>query len=76
MCRPRSEIKCDDSAFTSDGCVLLPCQKEVAVKILRDTGALYTFVHQSLLPFSSDTDTGDFVLMCGMGMNVIPVPVP
>ncbi|KAK0130945.1 hypothetical protein N1851_034377 [Merluccius polli] len=47
----------------------------VPVKILRDTGSLDSFVCKSVLPFSSETDTGDFVLVRGMGMVVFPAPV-
>ncbi len=46
-----SESKGDYSAFISDGYVSLPGKEEVAVKILRDTGALHTFVCESILPF-------------------------
>lgn len=46
----------------------------VPIKVLRDTAARYSFIVESALPFSSETETGDFVLMRGMEMGLIPVP--
>ena len=48
---------------------------KVLVKILRDTGAFNSFIVSSVLAFSQSTDTGDCILMRGMGLNVLPVPV-
>ena len=62
--------------FISDGFVsLLGSDERVPVKILRDTGAVDSFVRKSVLPFSSDTDTGDVVLVRGMGMVVFSAPL-
>uniref|UniRef100_A0AAQ4QC33 Gypsy retrotransposon integrase-like protein 1 n=1 Tax=Gasterosteus aculeatus aculeatus TaxID=481459 RepID=A0AAQ4QC33_GASAC len=49
--------------------------KRVPVTILRDTGALDSFVLESALPFSEETDTGSFVPVLGMGMSIFHVPV-
>lgn len=66
----------DFGPFISEGFVSLPgSDKQVPVKILRDTGSFDSFVRESVLPFSSDTDTGGFVLARGMGMVVFPSPV-
>lgn len=54
---------------------LVGSEEKVPVKILRDSGALDSFIVASVLPFSVDTATGDFVLVKGMGLNVFPVPV-
>ena len=73
---PVDKSKGDDdfAAFISDGYVSLVGEK-VAVKILRDTGAKHSFVCESVLPFAADSNTGNFILMRGMGMTIIPVPV-
>lgn len=47
----------------------------MAVKTLSGSGALHSFVCGSILPFSSDTNTGDLIFMWGMSMMAIPVPV-
>ncbi|XP_038154567.1 uncharacterized protein LOC119792145 isoform X1 [Cyprinodon tularosa] len=47
----------------------------VPVKILRDTGAFNSYIVSSVLPFSEETNTGDHVLMRGMGLMVEPVPL-
>ena len=47
---------------------------KVAVKILRDPGAKDSFILASVLPFSQDSDTGDCVLVRGMGLNVLCAP--
>uniref|UniRef100_A0A4W6FVS0 Gypsy retrotransposon integrase-like protein 1 n=1 Tax=Lates calcarifer TaxID=8187 RepID=A0A4W6FVS0_LATCA len=66
----------DFSAFVSDGHVsLVGSDDKVPVKILRDTGAFDSFIVSTVLPFSHCTDTGDYILMRGMGLNVLPVPV-
>lgn len=60
----------------SDGFVSLVGSEEmVPVKILRDSGALDSFILDSVLLFSSDTATGDFVLVKDMGLSVFPVPL-
>lgn len=69
------ENKGDYLVFISDGYVSFPGKKELAVKILKDTGALHAFVCESIPSFFSDTNTGDFILMRGMGRTIIPVPV-
>lgn len=46
----------------------------VQVKILRDSGTALIF-DESILPFYEKTDSGDRILMRGMGLNVLPVPV-
>lgn len=71
----KSEGKGDYSAFTSDGVVSLPGQRDVSVKILRDTGATHSFVRESILPFLSESNSGECILMRGMGMTIIPVPL-
>lgn len=71
----KSERKGDYSAFISDCVVSLPGQRDVSMKILRDTVALHSFVRESILPFSSESNSGECILMCGMGMTIIPVPV-
>lgn len=66
--RPVRTVAADYSPFNSKGFVSLPrsnTQDEVA--ILRDSGAFDSFVLRSILPFSADTDTGEDVLVCGMG---------
>ncbi|KAK0131746.1 hypothetical protein N1851_033464 [Merluccius polli] len=74
---PRQQKSMEDfGPFISEGLVSLPGSVEqVPVKILRDTGSLDSFVRESVLPFSSETDTGDFVFIRGMGMVVFLAPV-
>ena len=45
----------------------------VPLKILRDTGAFDSYIVSSVLPFSEETNTGDYILMRGMGLTVLPV---
>ena len=45
------------------------------MKILRDTGAFDSFIVASVLPFSENSDTGDYIPVLGMGMNVLNVPL-
>ena len=54
---------------------LLGSDTQVPVRILRDTGALESFVVESVLPFSSETDTGSCVLFKGMGMQLFSAPL-
>ena len=62
--------------FISDGFVSqVGSDSQVPVKILRDTGAFDSYVLGSVLSFSEKTDTGDKILMRGMGLGVVPVPV-
>ncbi|XP_053294792.1 uncharacterized protein LOC128455141 [Pleuronectes platessa] len=66
----------DYSAFISDGWVsLVGGGVQVPIKILRDTGALDSFILESVLPFSSRTDTGGCVITLGMGMVPFSVPL-
>ena len=69
------DFKGEYAAFLSEGYVALPGKRAVRVNILRDTGALHTFIRQDVLPFSSASETGDFIFMQGMGMRIIPVPL-
>lgn len=62
--------------FVSDGFVTQAgSNTKVPVKILRDTGAVNSYVVESVLPFSEKTDTGDKILMRGMGLGLVPVPL-
>lgn len=46
----------------------------VNVKVLRDTGAMHSFMIESVLPFSCGSQVGDFILMRGMELGCVPVP--
>lgn len=48
---------------------------KVPVTILRDTGAYDSYMIESVLPLSVETDSGDRILSRGMGLTVLPVPV-
>ena len=62
--------------FVSAGFVSLTRDSEkVPVKILRDTGALSSFILASVLPFSEQSDTGETALVRGMGLSVVSAPV-
>jgi len=62
--------------FVSSGFVSLEGRnKKVPVNILRDSGALDSFILESVLPFSSDSDTGGWTVVKGMGLNVLTVPL-
>ena len=66
----------DFSAFLSNGYVsLVPDGVKVPVRILRDTGSFDSFIVGSVLPFSQDSDSGDVILVRGMGLKVLSVPV-
>ncbi|KAJ8349013.1 hypothetical protein SKAU_G00276020 [Synaphobranchus kaupii] len=45
------------------------------VHILRDTGAAQSFVIKTVVPFSSQSATGDSVLVCGIGSTQLNVPL-
>ncbi len=67
---------CDFSAFISDGVVsLVDGNQNVPIKILRDTGALDSFILESVLPFSKESDTGSCVMVCGMGLAPFSSPL-
>ena len=73
------QLKCgrgsEFSMFMPEGRVSLLGGNSVPVRILRDIAAFDSYILSSVLPFSGDSDTGDFVLMRGMGLNVEPVPL-
>ncbi|XP_055773354.1 uncharacterized protein LOC129851112 [Salvelinus fontinalis] len=54
---------------------ILGSKELVPVKILRDTGASESFVLESVLPFSAETDSGKSVLIRGIGLNTLSVPL-
>lgn len=61
--------------FVTDGLVsLVGSSIQVPVKILRDTGASESFILESVLPFSTDSSTGNNVLVRGIGLQVVSVP--
>lgn len=61
--------------FVTEGYVgLLGSAEKVPVKILQDTGSSESFVLESILPFSSNSYTGDNVLILGICMDVMSVP--
>ncbi|XP_041849949.1 uncharacterized protein LOC121645524 [Melanotaenia boesemani] len=45
------------------------------IRILRDTGAYDSYVVGSVLPFSSRSATGDYVVGRGMGLTTLPTPL-
>lgn len=64
------------SAFVSDGHVsLVGRDVKVQVKVLRDNAAFGSYMVNSVLPFSQSSDTGDYILMHGMSLDLVPVPV-
>lgn len=48
---------------------------EIPIKILCDTGAVDSFILESILPFSSQSETGDSVLVRGIGLNTLTLPL-
>lgn len=71
-----SEVDAGYAPFMSDGFVtLIGSDKKVSVRILRDSGALHSFVRGGVLPFSPETDTGSCVPVRGMGLQTLFVPV-
>ena len=68
-----SEVLASYAPFIRDGSVsLVGSDVRVPVKILRDTGAFDSFIVDSVLPLSEESDT---VLSRGMGLKVLPIPV-
>uniref|UniRef100_A0A674APU8 SCAN box domain-containing protein n=1 Tax=Salmo trutta TaxID=8032 RepID=A0A674APU8_SALTR len=62
--------------FVTEGFVsMLGSKNLVPVKILRDTGASESFVLESVLPFSAESDSGNSVLIRGIGLNNLSVPL-
>lgn len=49
--------------------------QNVSIKILRDTGALDSFMLESVLPFSKESDTGRCVMVRGMGLVPFSSPL-
>uniref|UniRef100_A0A667WFT4 SCAN box domain-containing protein n=1 Tax=Myripristis murdjan TaxID=586833 RepID=A0A667WFT4_9TELE len=71
-----SDIDSGYAPFMSDGFVtLIGSDMKVPVRILRDSGALHSFVREAILPFSPSTDTGSCVPVRGMGLQTLFVPV-
>lgn len=71
-----SEIDAGYAPFLSDGFVtLIGGDEKVPLRILRDSGALHSFVRAAILPFSADSDTGSCVPVRGVGLQTIFVPV-
>ncbi len=64
----------DFSPFVSGGFVLLVGSNSVPVKMLKDTAVYDSYILSSVLSFSDDSATGDFVLMQGMGLNAPSEP--
>lgn len=48
--------------------------ESATIKVLRDTGAMHSFVVESVLPFSKESQVSDFILMRGMELGCVPVP--
>ena len=66
----------DYAPFVTEGFVsLVGASRRVPVKILRDTGASESLICQSILPFSSVSDTGSCVLIRGIGLQSFAVPL-
>lgn len=52
------------SAFLSDGCVsLVGSASSVPIKILKDTAAFNSYIMSTVLPFSQESDIGDYVII-------------
>lgn len=77
LCRSDSpDYYSDYSPFITEGYVsLVGSNVKVLVKILRDTGAMDSFILESVLPFSHKSDIGDSVLVRGMGLTTLSVPL-
>ncbi len=62
--------------FITEGYVsLLGSTDKVPIRILRDTGASESFILESVLPFSQETDMGNRVLIRGIGLQTLSVPL-
>lgn len=71
-----SDEKLSYAPFITDGSVsLVGSDEKIPVKILRDTGALETFILETVLPFSESSSTGSEVLIKGIGLQVLSVPL-
>ncbi|XP_034064355.1 REST corepressor 1 isoform X3 [Gymnodraco acuticeps] len=69
------EIDSGYAPFIREGYVSLQGSETIfLVKILRDTGALDSYISEGVLPFSSVTDTGSGVWFKGMGMQLLSAP--
>ncbi len=73
--KPDVEFLSSYSPFITEGRVSLVGEKEIPVKILRDTGSIDSFILESVLLFSSQSHTGESVLIRGIGLNVLSVPL-
>lgn len=78
---PAVEDHCENqktsfSPFITEGYVSLVGSKESKrVKILKDTGAMESFISKNALSFSSESYTGSNVLIRGIGLDVVSVPL-
>ncbi|KAL2086091.1 hypothetical protein ACEWY4_017150 [Coilia grayii] len=71
-----NNFDCSFAPFVSTGFVSLSTNgKKVPIKILRDTGSVESFILQSVLPFSCESDSGQSVCVRGFDMNVVSVPL-
>ncbi len=77
----KSVALCNDgdvgyAPFITEGYVsLIGSTEKVPIRILRDTGASESFILESVLPFSQETDTGNRVLIRGIGLQTLSVPL-
>ncbi|KAI2643088.1 Retrovirus-related Pol polyprotein from transposon 17.6 [Labeo rohita] len=66
----------DYGPFVTTGFVsLVNCPGKVSVKILRDTGSSESFILDSKLKFSSESSTGNSVLIRGIGLEIFSAPL-
>ncbi len=66
----------DYGPFITTGFVsLVNCPVKVSVKILRDTGSSESFILDSKLTFSSESSTGNSVLIQGIGLEIFSAPL-
>lgn len=62
--------------FIRDGFVsMVGSDTKIPVKILRDMAAFDSYIVDSVLPLSADSDTGELILSRGMGLNILPIPL-
>lgn len=62
--------------FISDGLVLLPgSDNKVTVKILRETESSESFILEFVLPFSTESHTGNSLLIRRIGLNTLSIPL-